>query len=342
VSAQPWPSSAGWTRIRTVDAHAAGEPLRVVVAGLPPIPGATMLAKRRHARERLDHLRRLLMWEPRGHADMYGAVPTEPVTPDGDLGVLFLHNEGYSTMCGHGILALVTVALETGWPAIADPRHIAIDTPAGRVTAQAWLEGGRVTRVSFENVPSFVLRRDLEVDVAGLGRLRCDVAFGGAFYAFVDAADVGLRLAPEEAGAVIDAGRRVTRAVAAACDVRHPDGDPDLGFLYGTILVAPAQGEAHSRHACVFAQGELDRSPTGTGVAARAALLAADGALEPGRWIAIESLVGTRFEVRVVRSARAGGLEAVVPEVAGRAFLTGRHELVLAPDDPLGPGFLLR
>ncbi len=337
-----WDPPADWTRIRSVDAHAAGEPLRVVVAGLPAIPGETMLAKRRFAHEQLDALRRLLLWEPRGHADMYGAIPTEPVTPDGDFGVLFLHNAGLSTMCGHGIIALVTVALETGWPVVRDPGRIAIDTPAGRITARARLEAGRVAGVAFENVPSFALRRGLRVEVEGLGRVTCDVAFGGAFYAFVEADALGLELVPSEVGRVLDVGRRVRVAVAAALDVRHPGGAEDLGFLYGTILTAPARAGGHSRHACVFADGELDRSPTGTGVAARAALLHADGLLEAGRWIGIESLVGTRFDVRVLRRADVGGLPAVVPEVAGSAHLTGRHEFLLDPRDPLAGGFLLR
>jgi trans-L-3-hydroxyproline dehydratase len=337
-----WRPPADWTRVTTLDAHAAGEPLRIVTGGWPPIPGATMLEKRRHAREHHEPLRRALMWEPRGHADMYGAVPTEPVTADGDLGVLFLHNEGYSTMCGHGVVALVTAGLETGLFERTGARTVLrIDTPAGRVTATAHHEGERVTRVSFENVPSFVLARDRVVEVPGLGTVRLDLAFGGAFYALVDADALGLRLLPEETSRLIEVGRRVKAAVERTTDVAHPGGDPELGFLYGAILIGNAASDAHSRNVCVFADGEVDRSPTGTGVSARAALHHARGELATGASLAIESLVGTRFEVRVLCETEVGGLPAVVPEVAGSAHLTGRHEFWVDPADPLREGFLL-
>jgi proline racemase len=333
--------------IETVDAHAAGEPLRVVVAGWPALPGATILDKRHLARQRDDALRRALMLEPRGHADMYGCLITEPATPDGDFGVLFLHNEGWSTMCGHGIVAVVTVGLECGLLAPRDPAAIAIDTPAGRVTATAHLDGERVARVTFRNVPSFVLARELEVAVDGLGAIRCDVASGGAFYAFVDLAANpalgALALVPERFAEIVDLGRRIKQAVAAAVEVRHPLGEEDLGFLYGTIFVASSPDpEAHSRHACVFADGEVDRSPTGTGVSARAALLFARGELALGETLVIDSLVGSRFTVRALEETRIGEVDAVVPEVGGSAFVVGHSRWVIDPVDSLGEGFLLR
>ncbi|HVS12981.1 MAG TPA: proline racemase family protein [Thermoanaerobaculia bacterium] len=337
----------GAALIETVDAHAAGEPLRVVVAGWPELPGATILERRRLARDRHDHLRRALMLEPRGHADMYGCLITEPVTPDGDLGVVFLHTEGYSTMCGHGIVAVVTVGLECGLLAPRDPAAIAIDTPAGRVTAAAHLAGERVARVTFRNVPSFVLHRDLEVEVEGVGLVRCDLAFGGAFYAFVELAgnpSLGaLELVPGRVAAIVDLGRRIKRAVTAAVELRHPLGEEDLGFLYGTIFVAPSPApEVHSRHACVFADGEVDRSPTGTGVSARAALLRARGELELGEVLTMDSLIGSRFTVRALEDTRVGEVDAVVPEVGGTAFVVGHSRWVIDPADPLGEGFLLR
>jgi len=349
---EPWPflrqslamrptPHAGRTCVRTIDAHAAGEPLRVVVEGFGDVPGDTMLAKRRFAREHRDDLRRALMLEPRGHADMYGCVPTEPVTPDGDVGLLFLHNEGWSTMCGHGVVAYTTVALEQGLVEPREPDVLRLDTPAGRVVARAERGGDRVTGVAFRNVPSFVLATDLEVDVPGLGAVRCDVAFGGAFYAFVDAAASGLSLAPANAGRVIEAGTRVKAAVQRALSIRHPGGASDLDFLYGTIFTSPPPAGAagvRERNVCVFAAGELDRSPTGTGVSARAAILAARGELELGTWIRIESVIGTTFDVRAVGPARAGDLDAVVPEVRGRAWLTGRHEFWIDPSDPLAGG----
>ncbi|MFN8471284.1 MAG: proline racemase family protein [Anaerolineae bacterium] len=340
-----WMPPADWPRITTVDAHAEGEPLRVILSGLPPIPGDTILAKRRYARENLDGLRRTLMFEPRGHADMYGCILTEPVTPDGDMGVLFLHNEGFSTMCGHGIIGLVTVVYETGLvAATGDSPVLRLDTPAGRVTAQAeWdAAAGRVRSVSFENVPSFVYTLDRNVEVEGIGRVRYDVAFGGAFYAYCDAADLGVGVTPDDFRRLIDVGMRVKRAVMASLPLRHPF-EEDLGFLYGTIIVGPPEGEgADSRNVCIFADGEVDRSPTGTGVSGRVALAHARGQLPVGQPFVIESLIGTRFTGRVVRETQYGPFAAVVPEVTGRAWITGRHEFLIAPDDPLREGFILR
>jgi len=332
-------------KITTIDAHTAGEPLRVITGGWPPPEGATMLQKRRFAGEHQDHLRRALMWEPRGHADMYGCLLTAPATPDGDVGVLFMHNAGFSTMCGHGIIGVVKVGLDCGlWPSIGRDggrATVRIDTPAGRVTATAELRDGSVERVSFRNVPSFVLHRDLAVAVPGLGDVRCDVVFGGAFYAVADAGPLGLEVEPGAVQRLIDAGMRLKRAVAEACVVAHPGGERDLDFLYGTILVQRMCGGVHSRNACVFADGELDRSPTGTGVSGRVALHWARGELAVGGSIRIESVIGTSFEVRVLESTEVGGLPAVVPEVSGRAFVTGRHEFLIDPADPLGGGFLL-
>ena len=335
-----WTPPSDWTRITTIDAHAAGEPLRVVTGGLPPIPGDTILAKRRHAREHLDHLRRALIFEPRGHADMYGCILTEPVTPDGDLGVLFMHNEGFSTMCGHGVIALVTVLLETG---MLDPLEvIRLDTPAGRVNARPNFDGKRVRSVTFENVPSFAYRVDQSVIVPGVGKIRYDVGFGGAFYAYCKAEDLGVRIVPEEFRRLIEAGMAVKRAVMDSLDIKHPFED-DLGFLYGTIIDGPPFGaNASSRNVCVFAEGEVDRSPTGTGVSGRVALEHAKGRLGVGEPFVIESLIGTRFSGRVVRETRFGEYAAVIPEVEGSAWITGRHEFLISPDDPLKEGFILR
>ncbi|MEM7353559.1 MAG: proline racemase family protein [Acidobacteriota bacterium] len=334
---------ADWLRMTTIDAHTAGEPLRIVTDGFPDVPGETMLAKRRYARRHLDHLRKLLMWEPRGHADMYGCVLTPPVTPDGDVGVLFLHNEGYSTMCGHGIIALVKVGLESGRLAVdGTSPTIRIDTPAGRITATATVVDGRVRRVSFRNVASFLLERDLQLEVPGVGKVCCDIAFGGAFYAYVDAGSVGLVVDPRQQRHLIEVGMQIKRAVMADYDVAHPAGDEDLGYLYGTIFYQPGTGQAHSRNVCIFAEGEVDRSPTGTGVSGRAAILHARGQLATGETLRIESLIGSHFEVRAAATTRVGELSAIVPEVTGTAHVTGQHEFLVDPDDPLREGFLLR
>jgi proline racemase len=338
--APTWRPPPSWRRILTVESHAAGEPLRVITAGVDPIPGTTILEKRRFARERLDGLRRSLMFEPRGHADMYGAIPTEPVTPDGDAGVLFLHNEGWSTMCGHGVIALVTVALEVGL--LSERGVVRLDTPAGRVTARPRREGARVRSVAFENVPSFVVSLDDRVQVPGVGDVRYDLAFGGAFYGFVDAASVGLEMTPERFRDLIAIGSAIKRAVTADRVIRHPL-EPDLSFLYGTIFTGPALGPgADSRNVCVFAEGEVDRSPTGTGVSARVAIERARGNLSPGGSFLVESIIGTRFAGRIARELRWEGYDAVVPEIEGSAWITGRNEILIAPDDPLAEGFILR
>lgn len=335
-----WLPPEGWRAIRTVDAHAAGEPLRVVVSGIDDVPGDTITAKRRHAQRHLDGLRRTLVFEPRGHADMYGAIPTPPCTPDGDVGVLFLHNEGWSTMCGHGIVGLVTVALTTGMLEGTGP--VRIDTPAGRVVARASVDRGRVRSVAFENVPSFVVDLDAEVDVPGLGRVRYDLAFGGAFYAYVEAVPLGLALGPEGYHDLIEVGTSIKRSVMLSREIRHPT-EPDLGFLYGTIFHGPARDPGGSlRNVCVFAEGEVDRSPTGTGVSGRVAIEHARGRMRAGDEIVVESIIGTRFIGRLARTERFGPYDAVVPEIEGSAWITGRHEFLVDPTDPLAEGFILR
>jgi proline racemase len=334
------PLPPGWIRLTSVDVHTAGEPLRIVTGGLPPIPGGTMLEKRRHAREHLDHLRTALLWEPRGHADMYGAILTEPVTDDGDFGVLFLHNEGFSTMCGHGVIGLAMAGVEAG--AVKDSPILRMDTPAGRVTAFAHREGGRITHASFLNVPSFAYARDRVVEVGGIGTVRYDVAFGGAFYAFCQAGDLGLSLHPGEFPTLIEVGMRIKEAVMDALPIRHPF-EEDLGFLYGVIFVGEAHDPSnHSRNVCIFAEGEVDRCPTGTGVSARAALHHARGEVGMGAPFTVESILGTTFTGEVVEATRFGPFEAVIPKIAGTSYLFGRSQHLLDPEDPLRHGFILR
>ena len=335
---------SGTIRLTTIEAHAAGEPLRIVVDGLSEIPGATILERRRFLRDNLDYVRQALMWEPRGHYNMYGCVVTPPVSSEADFGVLFMHNEGYSTMCGHGVIALVTVLVESGAVKVeGEQAKINLDTPAGLVRATAHLEDGHVVKVSFLNVPSFLYARDLAIEVPGYGRVVCDVAWGGAFYAVLPAARVGLRVVPEQTAALVTAGEAIKRAVNAVLPVKHPF-EEDLSFLYGTILTdAPEETNHHSRNICVFAKAEVDRSPTGTGVSARLAVHHARGEITRGESIVIESILGrhSTFSGRVVAETRVGPFPAVIPEVSGSAFITGRCEFVIDPRDPLGRGFLV-
>ena len=333
------------TMITTIDAHAAGEPLRIITDGLPDLPGSTILEKRRYMQQHFDAIRRALMWEPRGHHGMYGCVLTQPVTPEADLGVLFMHNEGYSTMCGHGVIALITTLLKTGIvPAKGQHTSVNLDTPAGLVHATAHLNGnGQVERVSFLNVPSFLYARDVEITLPTLGKVLVDIAFGGAFYAYLPAERVGLRVVPEQVESLVAVGEAIKKAINAMLPIKHPL-EEDLGFLYGTILIGPPEDPAHhSRNICVFANAEVDRSPTGTGVSGRLAIHQAKGELAEGQQIVIESILGatSTFTGRVAGRTKIGPYDAVIPEVSGTAFITGRHEFVIDLHDELGKGFLL-
>ena len=330
-------------RIRTIDAHAGGEPLRLVVEGLPSPEGATMLDKRAWAQKHLDHLRRSIMLEPRGHADMYGALMTEPVTPGAHAGVLFMHNEGWSTMCGHGIVAVTTIAIERDliWP--GGP-GLVLDSPAGPIEARAAItthpDGRRrVSSVAFTNVPSFVLEAGLPVRLGGGRTLLVDVAFGGAFYAIVDAEAAGLAVDPSRLHDLRRCGTEVKREVERLRQVAHPL-DAGLKGIYGVIFTAPPQHpDAHLRNVTIFADAEVDRSPCGTGTAAVMAVLSEMGVLGDDAPFVHESIVGTLFRGRIVARQQVGDLPAIVPEIQGSAWITGEHTLLIDGDDPLKAGF---
>lgn len=330
-------------RLVTVDAHTEGEPLRVILAGGPELAGETVRERREDARLRYDGLRTALMWEPRGHPDMYGCHLVPPEREGSAFGVVFMHNAGYSTMCGHAILALGRLAVELGLVEAEEPETIfTIDAPAGPVRVRVRVADGRPGAVSFVNVPSWVVALDRTVAVSGLGEVRYDLAFGGAFYAVVDGAALGFELNRAETGALVQAGRAIKAAVAAVDRPIHPDGD-DLSFLYGTIFTGPArEAGRHSRNVCVFADGEVDRSPTGTGVSARLAIHRARGEVEIGQTLEIESIVGSRFRGRILEELEIHGRTAVRPEVSGRSWVSGWSEWLLDPDDPFVEGFLLR
>jgi len=337
-----WPPK-GHHIIKCIDAHTEGEPLRVILAGYPQPSGDTILAQRQELKAKYDAFRTALMWEPRGHADMYGCLITEPVTRAAHFGVLFLHNEGYSTMCGHGIIAVTKVVLETGMlPKSSPETKVMIDTPAGLVTAWARVEKDSVRSVRFKNVPSYAHAIDQYVDVPNLGRIQYDIGFGGAYYAYVQASEVGLKTSPDHYGELIHLGKIIKATIADSKDITHPY-ESDLGFLYGTIFIGPAESDdAHSRHVCVFANGEIDRSPTGTGVSGRLAVLYDRGLLELGECIRIESIIGSSFTGKVTEERLLGSHKAIIPEVEGRAFITGQHSFILDPRDPFRDGFLLR
>ena len=301
-----------------------------------------MLARRRYLKEHFDHVRRLLMWEPRGHQDMYGCVVTSPVSPDAQAGVLFMHNEGYSTMCGHGVIGLVTALIETGQiPPVTPETIITLDTPAGPVQTRARIEDGRAREVTLRNVPSFVYATRT-VAVPGYGAIPVTVAFGGAFYVLVDGPTAGLGEAPGPLRALVAASETINAAAAAELEVVHPL-EPEIRGLYGVVMTWPPKHPGADRTSLtVFADGAVDRSPCGTCTSALMAALWKSGRLALGDPFVNESLVGTRFTGRLVEATTVGPYAAVVPEVTGRAYLTGFHTFVLDPEDSLPDGFLLR
>ena len=327
---------SGPLRVQSVDYHTAGEPFRIVTGGAPPLEGGSILEKRRFALERLDHVRRLLVNEPRGHADMYGCFVTEPDDSGADLGVVFFHNAGYSTACGHGTIALVTWALESGvLPAEEPETRVLVDVPSGRLDTVARVEAGAVRSVCFRNVPAFVEAEGLLAE-----GLRADVAFGGAFYASVASP------LPVQAGSLprlIELGRAVKASLEAQRPFVHPE-EPELRDVYGVVFWEQVETgpPLRQRNVTIFADGEVDRSPCGSGTSARLVLLERAGELPRGAELVHEGIVGAEFRARVVGNAEVAGRDAVITEVEGSAYRTGAHEFTLDPNDPLGEGFLLR
>jgi proline racemase len=319
--------------ISAVDYHTGGEPFRIVTGGVDELRGSTILERRRDALDRLDRVRRLLVFEPRGHADMYGCFVVPPNDDGADLGVVFFHNAGYSTACGHGTIALVTWALDEGVvPRGEGENRVVVDVPSGRLETWAEVERGRVRCVRFRNVPAYVWAEGLEV-----GEHTVDVAFGGAFYASLEE-----RVEPGELPRLIELGRELKREIEASHDVVHPL-EPELRDVYGVIFWQH-EGESPltQRNVTVFADGEVDRSPCGSGTSARLALLDRTGRLPRGDELRHLSIVGSEFRGRVVGDADVAEVPAVVTDVEGSAYRTGEHVFALDPEDTLGEGFLLR
>ena len=332
--------------ITTTDYHTGGEPFRIVTGGVPALEGRTVPERRRWAAANMDHVRQLLVNEPRGHADMYGCFVTPPDDADGDLGVVFFHNEGYSTACGHGTIALVTWALDSGRIAVepgATEVDVTVDVPSGRLACTARLDGtGRVEAVRFRNVPSFVLARDVEV-ATSRGWLTLDVAFGGAFYGSLDVTTLGLHVKPSALPSLIALQRELRAAIERAIDVVHPL-EPELRGIYGVVFWESLSGSngSEQRNVTVFADGEVDRSPCGSGTSARLAIMAARGEIAVGATFTHRSIVDSVFDAAVTGATEVAGRPAVHTWVEGSAFLTGEHTFTLDERDPLERGFLLR
>jgi trans-L-3-hydroxyproline dehydratase len=320
-----------------VDMHTAGEPVRIVTGGYPDLAGATVLAQRRDARERFDRLRTAMMLEPRGHAGMYGVIPVRPGQPDCAMAVLFTHNEGYSTMCGHATIAIGRYALDHGIVPKTEPvTRFNLEAPCGTLALRCAVSADEVTHVWFESVPAFVHSLDVSVEVPGVGPVITDIAYGGAFYAILPSSRLGLDFFATPVDELVEAAGRLTDAIRAGMMIRHPT-EPDLGFLYGTILTDDAPCGEETWNLCVFAERQIDRSPTGSGVTARMALDHARGLVGTGQTRIFRGISGEPFSGTVTRDAV--GQDAVHVEVGGRAFYAGRGSFLIEPDDPLGWGF---
>jgi len=331
------------TLLTVTDMHTGGEPVRIVTSGYPPIPSGTILQKRAWVRDNLDHIRRVLMFEPRGHYDMYGVLPVEPDLPGADLAVLFMHNEGYSTMCGHAVIALGRYAVDQGFVAAVEPvTTVNIECPCGMVVATVEVKGGKAGAVSFESVPSFLFAGDASLAVGRYGAIRFDIAYGGAFYALAGCRQFGLEFGRDRARDFVDAATALSDRVKAEIALAHP-GHADLAFLYGSILTDGGDGSAEpTKNVCVFAEAEVDRSPTGSGVTARLAAMFARGEIATGETRCFESIVGSVFTGAIARTTTAGPHKAIIARVGGRAYYSGKAEYWVEEDDTLGKGFLVR
>ncbi|HEV8561666.1 MAG TPA: proline racemase family protein [Actinophytocola sp.] len=324
-----------------VDSHTEGMPTRVITGGVGVIPGASMAERRLHFIEHLDHLRRLLMEEPRGHAAMSGAILQPPARPDADHGVLFIEVSGVLPMCGHGTIGVATVLVETGLVPVVEPvTTIRLEVPAGLVTVEVAVRDGRAEAVTISNVASFAVALDAKIDVPGFGAVRYDLAYGGNFYAITALDELGIPFEHAERERLLDAGLAIMDAINAADPPVHPE-DPAARDVHGVYLTAPGSTAAHSRHAMVLPPRWFDRSPCGTGTSARMAALHARGELGVGTDFVNESFLGTRFTGRLTGETTVGGRPAVLPTITGRAWITGTAQYLLDPDDPFPAGFLL-
>jgi len=329
--------------IYAVDSHTMGEPTRVVVGGLPRIPGNSMAEKKAYLEKNQDHLRKALMHEPRGHNDMFGSILTDTTHPEADLGIIFMDGGGYLNMCGHGTIGAVTVAIETGIVKAVEPEtRVVLETPAGLVKARAQVKDNVVKQVSFENVPAFLFESEVEFDLPGVGALKADIAFGGSFFAIVSARDLGIEVVPKNASQLVQLGLKIREILNKKVKVQHPEKQHINRIDLVEIYDRPSHPEADLKNVVIFGNGQVDRSPCGTGTCAKMATLFSKGELQLNETFIYESILGTLFEGKLLRETKVGGFDAVVPEITGNAFITGFNQLVIDPEDPLKHGFVLK
>ena len=328
--------------IDCIDAHTGGEPLRIITSGLPPIMGDTILEKRKYVNEHLNDLRKLMMLEPRGHDDMYGCIMVDPVTDDGDFGVLFTHNEGLSTMCGHGIIAVTKTMIELGRIVAVEGENIVrIDSPAGRITAYADVKNGHVDQVRFQNVPCFMYMENITINLEDYGDIECDIVYCGAFYIYVNVNKLNLSVEPKHARLLTEIGMKMKYDIEERMLIQHPI-DTGITGIYGTIFyedVVRSEDILNTKNVCIFAKGQVDRSPTGTGTGGRVALHYHKGEMMKNDTLRNLSIIDTLMCGKVLEEIEIAGYRGVITEVSGTAHIMGINKLLLDPEDPLPEGF---
>jgi proline racemase/trans-L-3-hydroxyproline dehydratase len=328
--------------IHAIDSHTMGEPTRIVVGGVPVIPGNTMSEKKSYLDENLDYLRTSIMHEPRGHKDMFGSIITQPTSLEADLGIIFMDAGGYLNMCGHGSIGAATVAVETGMVPVKEPyTYVTLEAPAGLIKAKVKVENGRAQETTITNVPSFLYKENVEIDVPTIGKVVIDIAFGGSFFILVKAEEVNIEICPSNAQKICDLGIKIRDFVNENIVIQHPTlshiRTADLVEFYG-----PAKSsEASAQNVVVFGDGQFDRSPCGTGTSAKIASLYSKGRIGINEEFIYESITGTMFKAKIIGETQVGEYKAVIPEISGKAFITGINEFLIDPDDPLKYGFVV-
>lgn len=329
--------------IHTIDSHTMGEPTRIVVGGIPNIPGNTMAAKKTYLENEMDDIRTTIMHEPRGHNDMFGSIVLAPTQEEADFGIIFMDGGGYLNMCGHGSIGAITVAVETGMVEKKEPfTEVVMDTPAGLIKGKAKVENGKVKEVSIVNVPSFLYKQDVKIQIPEIGEIVLDISFGGSFFAIVNAKQLNVTIEPKNTQELIDIGLKIREVINETVEVKHPLLDHintvDLVEIYDDAV----HEDADYRNVVIFGQGQVDRSPCGTGTSAKLATLYSKGLIKIDESFVYESILGTIFTGRVIETTKVGNYEAIIPEITGSAYITGFNQFVVSPDDPVKAGFVLK
>ncbi len=326
---------------KTIDSHTMGEATRIIYEGFPDLPGKTMMEKKKYLEEHYDHYRKALMLEPRGHRDMFGALLTKPVHPEADIGIVFMDSGGYLNMCGHGSIGAASMAVETGLVKITEPyTEVVLDTPSGIIRTKVSVINGKAVEVSMQNVPSFLYKEELHIDISGYGRISCDIAFGGSFFALVDADKIGLELTMDNMNKITELGMELRNKINNEVIIQHPYLDITTVDLVEFYAHAD-HPKADLKNCVIFGDAQADRSPCGTGTSAKLAALYAKGKLKLREIFVYESITGALFKGEVVQEVEINGKKAIIPQITGSAYITGMNEWILDEDDPLEYGFLL-